>query len=150
MGAGATTSTTMMMDPRADALAIALLERKGFSSGRFPALSTPAGGTPGGGLLPGARYQWHVGDEDFPLVSFCGKCMSEAILMMTGKRSFGCAGICDPRGRLIGVITDGRICRRHMGEALLGQKDGPRKVMHPPPEKRSQQRRWAVGRHWAS
>ena len=43
--------------------------------------------------------------------------MSDAILVMTAK-SFGCVGVCDAGGRLIGVITDGDL-RRHMGASLL-------------------------------
>ena len=40
--------------------------------------------------------------------------MSEAILIMTEKR-FGCVGVVDEDGRLIGVITDGDL-RRHIIE----------------------------------
>ena len=35
-------------------------------------------------------------------------------MVMTAK-SFGCVGVCDGDGRLIGVITDGDL-RRHMGD----------------------------------
>ena len=35
---------------------------------------------------------------------------------MTAKR-FGCVGVVDPAGRLIGIITDGDL-RRHMGSAI--------------------------------
>jgi arabinose-5-phosphate isomerase len=44
--------------------------------------------------------------------------MAKALVAMTEK-SFGCVGIIDGRGRLIGVITDGDL-RRHMGPHLLG------------------------------
>ena len=56
--------------------------------------------------------------------------MSEAILAMTAK-SFGCVGICDDDGRLIGVITDGDL-RRHMGHALFARSAG--EIMHPEPK----------------
>ena len=124
MGLAPTTSTTMMMT-LGDALAIALLERKGFSPADFQRFHP--GGRLGRRLLR-VRDIMHVGDE-IPLVSSAA-CMSEAILMMTAK-SFGCAGICDPRGRLIGVITDGDL-RRHMGEALLGKT--VQEVMHRRPK----------------
>ena len=113
MGLAPTTSTTMMMT-LGDALAIALLERKGFSPADFQRFHP--GGRLGRRLLR-VRDIMHVGDE-IPLVSAAAR-MSEAILVMTAK-SFGCVGICDPRGRLIGVITDGDL-RRHMDEALLGK-----------------------------
>ena len=43
--------------------------------------------------------------------------MSDAILEMTAK-GFGCVGITDPRGHLVGIITDGDL-RRHMRGNLL-------------------------------
>jgi arabinose-5-phosphate isomerase len=43
--------------------------------------------------------------------------MSDAIMEMTSK-GFGCIGILDGAGRLVGVITDGDL-RRHMSEDLL-------------------------------
>jgi arabinose-5-phosphate isomerase len=46
--------------------------------------------------------------------------MSEALLVMTAK-SFGCVGVREPDGRLIGVITDGDL-RRHMEDSLLRQR----------------------------
>jgi arabinose-5-phosphate isomerase len=56
--------------------------------------------------------------------------MSEAILVMTAK-SFGCVGVCEPDGRLTGVITDGDL-RRHMGDSLL--RETVRSVMHRNPK----------------
>jgi len=43
--------------------------------------------------------------------------MSEALVTMT-QRSFGCLGVIDAGGHLIGVITDGDL-RRHMGRDLV-------------------------------
>jgi arabinose-5-phosphate isomerase len=111
MGLAPTTSTTMMMT-LGDALAIALLERKGFSSSDFRLLH------PGGKL---GRKLLRVGDimhraEAVPVVGPEMR-MSEAILVMTAK-SFGCVGVCDGAGRLIGVVTDGDL-RRHMDDSLL-------------------------------
>jgi arabinose-5-phosphate isomerase len=111
MGLAPTTSTTMMI-ALGDALAIALLGRNGFSSADFRLFH------PGGKL---GRRLLRVGDimhsaDEIPLVA-PGAQMSEAILVMTAK-SFGCVGICDSRGMLVGVITDGDL-RRHMGDTLL-------------------------------
>jgi arabinose-5-phosphate isomerase len=114
MGLAPTTSTTMMM-ALGDALAIALLERKGFSPADFQ-LFHP-GGRLGRGLLRVADIM-HSGDE-VPLVS-PQTAMSEAILVMTAK-SFGCVGVCEGDGRLVGVITDGDL-RRHMNDRLLARR----------------------------
>jgi arabinose-5-phosphate isomerase len=70
----------------------------------------------------------HDGGE-VPLVAPAAR-MSEAILIMTAK-SFGCVGVCETDGRLIGVITDGDL-RRHMGDSLLSQTVGA--VMHRNPK----------------
>jgi arabinose-5-phosphate isomerase len=111
LGLAPTTSTTMMI-ALGDALAVALLERKGFSESDFKALH------PGGRL---GRRLLRVSDimhgaAAVPLVER-GTGMSEAILVMTAK-SFGCVGVVDRAGRLSGIITDGDL-RRHMGDDLL-------------------------------
>jgi arabinose-5-phosphate isomerase len=124
MGLAPTTSATMMMT-LGDALAIALLERKGFSSADFRRFHP--GGKLGRRLLR-VRDIMHTGDE-IPLVSPDAR-MSEAILVMTAK-SFGCVGVCDSGGRLIGVITDGDL-RRHMGRSLLERTVA--EVMHRHPK----------------
>lgn len=112
MGLTPTTSTTMML-ALGDALAVALLERRGFSTADFQLLH------PGGAI---GRRLLHVGDimhtgEAIPLVPPRTP-MSDAILVMTAK-SFGCVGVCDSAGRLVGVVTDGDL-RRHM-DGLLGR-----------------------------
>ncbi len=56
--------------------------------------------------------------------------MQEALLVMTQK-SFGCLGIVDGAGKLIGVITDGDL-RRHMGEDLI--KATTAEIMTPRPK----------------
>jgi arabinose-5-phosphate isomerase len=113
MGLAPTTSTTMMM-ALGDALALALLERKGFSSADFQ-LFHP-GGRLGRRLLRVRDIMHREGEV--PLISPTAR-MSDAILVMTAK-SFGCVGVCEKDGRLIGVITDGDL-RRHMRDSLLGQ-----------------------------
>jgi arabinose-5-phosphate isomerase len=124
MGLAPTTSATMTMT-LGDALAIALLERKGFSSADFR-LFHP-GGRLGRRLLR-VRDIMHT-EEEIPLVSL-GTRMSEAILVMTAK-SFGCVGVCDSGGHLVGVITDGDL-RRHMGKSLLERTVA--EVMHRKPK----------------
>ena len=68
-----------------------------------------------GTLLKTVRDIMHTGAA-VPL-SPLGTRMSEAILEMTAK-GFGCVGITDPRGLLVGIITDGDL-RRHMRDNLL-------------------------------
>jgi len=124
MGLAPTTSTTMMM-ALGDALAIALLERKGFSSADFQVFHP--GGKLGRRLLLVGDIM-HAGD-DVPLVAPDAP-MSEAILVMTAK-SFGCVGVRGHDGRLVGVITDGDL-RRHMNQQLLARSVG--EVMHREPK----------------
>jgi arabinose-5-phosphate isomerase len=97
-----------------DALAIALLEARGFSSHDFRTYH------PGGKL--GAQLKqlsaiMSTGDL-LPLVAQ-GSRMGEALVTMSAK-GFGCVLVVDERGLLIGIITDGDL-RRHMSADLLGQ-----------------------------
>jgi arabinose-5-phosphate isomerase len=108
MGLAPTTSTTMML-ALGDALAVALLERKGFSTGDFQVFHP--GGQLGQKLLRVADIM-HDGNA-IPLIRR-DKTMAEAILEMTTK-SFGCVGVTDDAGKLIGIVTDGDL-RRHMGD----------------------------------
>jgi arabinose-5-phosphate isomerase len=111
MGLAPTTSTTMMM-ALGDALAVALLERKGFSASDYKLLHP--GGQLGRRLLSVADLM-HAAAA-MPIVAL-GTPMSEAILAISAK-SFGCVGIVDAEGRLAGIITDGDL-RRKMGDRLL-------------------------------
>ena len=109
---GAPTTSTTMMLAYGDALAMALLEQRGFTSEDFSVYH------PGGKL--GAQFirvenLMHVGDE-LPLVVATDK-MQKVLLTITAKR-FGCAGVVDADGILLGVITDGDL-RRHMQDGLL-------------------------------
>ncbi len=116
MGLAPTTSTTMMM-ALGDAIAVALLERKGFKETDFQDLHP--GGALGQKLLRVADLMH--GREEMPLCQEDTP-MSEAILTMT-HRHFGCVGVIDGDGRLAGIITDGDL-RRHMGNDLLRQTAG--------------------------
>jgi arabinose-5-phosphate isomerase len=111
MGLAPTTSTTMML-ALGDALAVALLERKGFSAADFRVFHP--GGQLGQRLLKVSDLMH--GGESMPLVGSASP-MDETILVMTAK-SLGCAGVADETGRLIGIVTDGDL-RRHMKSDLL-------------------------------
>ncbi len=123
LGLAPTTSTTAML-ALGDALAVALLERKGFTPGQFAEFH------PGGKL--GARLmrveQLMRRDEELPLVGLDTP-MHEAVLEMT-RKCLGCVGIVDGDGRLVGIVTDGDL-RRHMGPDLLERR--AREIMTPRP-----------------
>jgi arabinose-5-phosphate isomerase len=110
-GLAPTTSTTMQL-VIGDALAVALLEDKGFSSSDFSMLH------PGGRLgaaLSFVRDFMRTG-EDIPLLPEATG-MAQALVTMSEK-NLGCLGITGDGGRLIGIITDGDL-RRHMSDNLL-------------------------------
>ena len=108
----APTTSSLMQLALGDALAIALLESRGFTAAQFGLLH-PGGKL--GSLLKMVRELMHTG-ASVPLTPL-GTAMSEAIIEMTTK-GFGCVGITDPRGQLVGIITDGDL-RRHMRNDLL-------------------------------
>ncbi|HJS85766.1 MAG TPA: KpsF/GutQ family sugar-phosphate isomerase [Acetobacteraceae bacterium] len=123
MGLAPTTSTVMQM-ALGDALAVALLTRRGFTAADFGRFH------PGGRL--GARLRrvgelMHEGNE-MPLAP-PELPMHQALLRMTEKR-FGCLGVTEAAGRLVGIITDGDL-RRHMGPDLLARRVG--EIMTPDP-----------------
>jgi arabinose-5-phosphate isomerase len=123
MGLAPTTSTTMQL-ALGDALAVALLNRRGFSRTDFLAFH------PGGKL--GARLKrvadlMHTGDA-LP-VAPAATSMKQALLLMTGK-GFGCLCATDAEGRLAGIVTDGDL-RRAMGPDLLSRTVA--QVMNPAP-----------------
>jgi len=99
----ASTTATLAMG---DALAIALLENRGFKAEDF-ALLHP-GGTLGKRLLLTVGEIMHSGDK-IPLVSEESP-VSEALLKMTEK-GFGVTGVLDSAGKITGIITDGDIRR---------------------------------------
>jgi arabinose-5-phosphate isomerase len=110
-GLAPTTSTTIQL-VIGDALAIALLESRGFTASDFRVFHP--GGKLGAGLTH-VRDLMHI-DAKIPLVP-AGTPMSQAILAMSEK-SFGCVGVTDTSRRLVGIVTDGDL-RRHMGPNLL-------------------------------
>lgn len=116
MGLAPTTSTTVMLG-LGDALAVALLERKGFTADDFRQLH-PGGKL--GRLLLRVSSLMHSGDE-IPLIE-PDATMAEALIRMTAKR-FGCVGVVDSDNHLTGVLTDGDL-RRHMSSDLLSLSAG--------------------------
>lgn len=113
-GLAPTTSTTMQI-ALGDALAVALLTRRGFTAADFSRIH-PGGRI--GAKLRRVRELMHAGDHvplappDMP--------MDRALLVITEKR-FGCLGVTDDAGRLVGIVTDGDL-RRSMGPDLLSRR----------------------------
>jgi arabinose-5-phosphate isomerase len=105
MGLAPTTSTTMMLS-LGDALAVALMERKGFSPDQYRDFHP--GGSLGRALIRVSDLM-HSGDA-VPLAHEQTG-MREVLLTMASGR-LGCVGVVDGNGGLIGIVTDGDI-RRH-------------------------------------
>lgn len=110
LGLAPTTSTTVML-ALGDAIAVALLERKGFSRDDFHTLHP--GGKLGRRLLK-VRDIMH-GGLALPLVG-TDEVMSDVLIEMTAK-GFGCVGVVGASGDLQGIVTDGDL-RRHMSADL--------------------------------
>ena len=118
LGLSPTASTTAAL-ALGDALAVILLERKGFKEEDF-ALRHP-GGTLGRKLLLRVDDLMHR-DGDVPLVGE-ETLMNEAILVITSKR-LGVTGVIDEHGNLTGVITDGDLRRglQAYGNGILSKR----------------------------
>jgi arabinose-5-phosphate isomerase len=108
----APTTSSLMMLALGDALAIALLESRGFTSVDFSVLH-PGGKL--GAMLKYTRELMHSGDA-VPLKPL-GTKMSDALVEMSSK-GFGCVGIVDKNGAIVGIVTDGDL-RRHMRPDLM-------------------------------
>jgi arabinose-5-phosphate isomerase len=110
-GLAPTTSTTMQV-VIGDALAVALLERRGFTAEHFRVFH------PGGKLgaqLKLVREVMHTG-ERLPIVPV-GTRMAQALAVQSEK-SFGCVIVVAADGSLAGIVTDGDL-RRHLSGDLL-------------------------------
>ena len=108
----APTTSTLMQAAIGDALAIALLEGRGFTAVEFAKFH------PGGKLVAMLKHTsdfMHTG-EAVPLKPL-GTKMSEAVAEISAK-GFGCVAITDRRGHIAGIITDGDL-RRHMRPDLM-------------------------------
>jgi arabinose-5-phosphate isomerase len=123
LGLAPTTSTTLMI-ALGDTIAVALLERRGFTADNFKVFHP-------GGQLGRNLYKvddlMHTGDE-LPLVTPATN-MSDVVLVMTNK-TFGVAGVVDD-GKLVGIVTDGDL-RRHIGGDLF--KLSAADIMTPAPK----------------
>jgi len=111
MGMAPTTSSTMMI-ALGDALAVALMERRGFTRDKYRELH------PGGRL---GQMLVQVRDvmrprQRVPLVAPHTP-VPEAVHVMT-EYALGCTGVADADGRLVGVITDGDL-RRKLSAGLV-------------------------------
>jgi len=120
----APTTSSLLQLALGDALAMALLEDKGFNAAQFKTFHP-------GGLL-GAQLA-HVADlmhkaPQLPIAS-PDMAMSDALVVMT-QMSFGCLGVTDAAGQLIGIVTDGDL-RRHMSHELVDLQ--VKQVMTPAP-----------------
>lgn len=111
LGLAPTTSTTLTL-AMGDALAVALIEKRGFTMQDFK--DRHPGGKLGNVLLK-VEDIMAKGDE-LPLIG-PDVMMSDALVVMTEK-SLGCLGVVDHDGHLLGVITDGDL-RRHMAADLI-------------------------------
>ena len=113
-GMAPTTSTTVSL-AMGDALAMTLLEMKGFSKEQYR-VRHPGGKL--GALLLKVRELMAVGDE-LPLVRN-DSLMSDTLIEMTQKK-LGCVGVIDENGEFVGMVTDGDL-RRHICPDLLAHK----------------------------
>jgi len=105
LGLAPTSSTTVTL-VMGDALAVALLEAKGFSQEDF-AFSHP-GGSLGRKLLLKVSDLMHTGDR-IPKVKL-GTTLSEGLLEISAK-GFGLTAIVDPQDKIAGLFTDGDLRR---------------------------------------
>lgn len=108
----APTTSSLMQLALGDALMVALLESRGFTALDFGTLH-PSGKL--GAMLKFVRDLMHK-DAAVPVTPL-GTRMSEALMEMTSK-GFGCVGIVDARGDIVGIVTDGDL-RRHMRPDLM-------------------------------
>jgi arabinose-5-phosphate isomerase len=116
LGLAPTTSTTATL-ALGDALAIVLLERRGFSEDDF-ALFHPAGNL-GKRLLLRVRELIHTGDS-LPCLSVNASFLDALVLM--SEKKLGVALIVDEAGRMLGILTDGDVRR------ALMRFDDPRQI----------------------
>ena len=109
----APTTSTLLQLVVGDALAVALLEARGFTPDHFRTFHP--GGQLGANLMQ-VREIMHQGDR-IPVVAM-GSALRDAISTLSKKR-FGCVCIVDDAGRLAGIITDGDLAR-NLDKNLVG------------------------------
>jgi len=112
----APTSSTTVQVVLGDALAVALIERRGFTRSDF--LTFHPGGRLGAQLITVAQLMGQ--GDDVPAVR-TGSTLMDATIEMSRKR-YGCTAIIDDEGRLVGAFTDGDLRRsfasKHLGDDI--------------------------------
>ncbi|MCM2281502.1 MAG: KpsF/GutQ family sugar-phosphate isomerase [Bdellovibrionaceae bacterium] len=127
MGLAPTASSTATL-ALGDALAVALLKRRGFKEQDFAEYHP--GGALGRRLLTRVEDVMHLGDA-LPVVRSTTP-MREVIAQMTQKEVRGVAGVVDEQDNLIGIVTDGDIRRRlEKSGDPLAEKAGDIMSMNP-------------------
>jgi arabinose-5-phosphate isomerase len=118
LGLAPTASTTVAL-AMGDALAVVLLEQKGFKEEDF-AVRHP-GGILGRRLILRVEDLMHRGGE-LPLVRH-DMSVKDALFEITSKR-LGATGVIDTSGALVGIITDGDVRRglQAHGDGILHKK----------------------------
>lgn len=117
-----TTSTTLMMAV-GDTLAVAILTAKGFSANDFHTYHP--GGKLGAALKRVTDLMHHT---DMPL---CEEQETiEAAVEQISDKGFGCVGVVNQAGALVGIVTDGDL-RRHFSRALNGERVVDIMTKHP-------------------
>lgn len=127
LGLAPTASTTAAL-AMGDALAVVLLEEKGFNEEDF-AMRHP-GGILGRKLFLRVEDLMHHGDG-LPLVRH-DTVVKDALFEITSKR-LGVTGVTDAEGNLIGIITDGDLRRglQAHGDRILSKRSDELMTLHP-------------------
>ena len=110
----APTTSSIIQLALGDALAIALLESRGFSADDFRAFHP--GGSLGASLMRVGEIMHS--ENEMPLVESASP--MQAAIAEISQKNFGCVGIVDTGNRLLGIITDGDI-RRRLGDDLMSR-----------------------------
>ncbi len=111
LGIAPTVSSTMTL-ALGDAMAVALLTKRGFSKEDFKFLH------PGGALGQSLMFVFELMNKNLPLAKL-KESMQSALLTMT-KFGLGCVGVVDDSNKFVGIITDGDL-RRNMSASLLSK-----------------------------
>ena len=108
-----TTSTTVSL-ALADALAVALMQRRGFKPDDFARYHP--GGKLGAKLLRVEEIM--LTDDDLPLIT--NTATMDQVILTLSEKNLGCVGVVDSTKQLVGIITDGDL-KRHMSKDLLSK-----------------------------
>ena len=128
LGLAPTTSTTATL-AMGDALAVAVLKKRGFREEDFAEFHP--GGSLGRRLLIRVKDVMHTG-ESLPLVK-PDSTIAELISAMTSRETRGVAGVIDSKDGLMGIVTDGDI-RRRLQKGDLNLQDKAETLMSKNPK----------------